>query len=234
MQAALDRRALLAGAGAAGLSGCASGLPRRQAKSVDVAVIGAGLAGLECALQLQARGARVAVLEASIRVGGRAHTARELPDRAEYGGIQVGESYKTFRARAAELNVAIAPYPHAFPAPTYFVGEHVSRRNNWAQSPANTLPPKIRSLTPERLLGNAIFPDNPLGSSRDWMDPKFSAGDRSLQSMLEQAGYPDEAIRLANINANNNGLDTASALAFLAQRNAFQEWRRLRCCCKRH
>jgi len=47
-----------------------------HAADVDVAVIGAGLAGLACAATLEAAGRRVAVLEASDGVGGRVRTDR--------------------------------------------------------------------------------------------------------------------------------------------------------------
>jgi monoamine oxidase len=54
--------------------------------SVDVIVIGAGLAGLSAAQQLKERGASVRVLEARSRVGGRAHS-----ERIESGRIQGAE-----------------------------------------------------------------------------------------------------------------------------------------------
>lgn len=42
----------------------------------DVAIIGAGVAGLAAASALRQRGRRAIVLEAGLRVGGRAHTVR--------------------------------------------------------------------------------------------------------------------------------------------------------------
>lgn len=42
----------------------------------DVLIVGAGLAGLSCALELQSQGARVGILEASNGVGGRLRTDR--------------------------------------------------------------------------------------------------------------------------------------------------------------
>jgi monoamine oxidase len=60
---------------AAGLAASAVGLPRAAratgAAAPDVLVIGAGLSGLESALLLEEQGARVQVIEARRRVGGR-------------------------------------------------------------------------------------------------------------------------------------------------------------------
>ncbi len=207
-----SRRSLLAGTGAALVAGCTSA-SRQDAKAADVAVIGAGLAGLECALRLEAEGARVVVLEASDRVGGRAFTARDLPDRAEYGGIQVGDTYAYFRDRATRLDVAIGAYPHAFPRPNYFVGDQVATSDTWSDSLANDLPDALRSLTPDRLLGAVTRRTNPLTDVLDWLDPGIAAEDVSLQTLLAEHGYDAQALRLANINANNNGLSRASALA---------------------
>ncbi|MBM0744205.1 FAD-dependent oxidoreductase [Phormidium sp. CLA17] len=54
-------------------------------EAVDIAIVGAGIAGLTCAQQLQQAGYRVAVLEKSRGVGGRLAT-RRLPDaRADHG-----------------------------------------------------------------------------------------------------------------------------------------------------
>ncbi|MCU0977037.1 MAG: FAD-dependent oxidoreductase [Steroidobacteraceae bacterium] len=69
-----SRRRLLAGLGA---GAAALALPpplRAQSGALDVAIIGAGGAGLTAARELAAAGLRVAVLEARARIGGRAFT----------------------------------------------------------------------------------------------------------------------------------------------------------------
>ena len=67
--------------------------PVWAAADPDVIVLGAGLAGLNAALQLEAFGLRVRVLEASQRIGGRLHTLDAVAGRPEAGGNQIGLAY---------------------------------------------------------------------------------------------------------------------------------------------
>ena len=64
----------------------------------DAAIIGAGLAGLEAARDLSARGLRVVVLEARDRVGGRVENIT-LPDGSylEMGGQWIGAGFDAMR-----------------------------------------------------------------------------------------------------------------------------------------
>lgn len=64
---------------------CSTGTP----ESVDVAVIGAGFAGLVAARELGRAGHEVVVLEARDRVGGRTWTEERLGHRLELGGTWV-------------------------------------------------------------------------------------------------------------------------------------------------
>ena len=79
---AFSRRSFLAS------SAAALALPRTslaQGAEADVIVIGAGMAGLSAAAELQRRGKRVVVLEARKRIGGRIWTNRSLGIPVEMG-----------------------------------------------------------------------------------------------------------------------------------------------------
>ncbi|HEU5321640.1 MAG TPA: FAD-dependent oxidoreductase, partial [Methylomirabilota bacterium] len=89
-----------------------------RAEEVDVAVVGAGMAGLAAATELKGRGASFVVLEARDRVGGRLQSVELEPGTwIDVGGQWVGPTqdrlYALARAHGAEL------------FPTWTAGENV-------------------------------------------------------------------------------------------------------------
>ena len=77
---------------------------------LDAIVVGAGLSGLVCARRLVEGGARIAVLEARNRVGGRLFTGRVGGAAVDLGGQWITPGQPRVAALAAELGVIAAKH----------------------------------------------------------------------------------------------------------------------------
>src|SRR3954454_7677997 len=146
----LTRRKFL-GAGAA--AGAAIALPTasaaakrhapRKQRTVDVAIVGAGLAGLTAARELTKAGLEVCVTEARDRVGGRTlnhHVSKTVI--AEAGGEYIGPTQNHIAALAKQMGVKTFK--------TYNVGDDVQYlRGQVSRYPASGLPtdPEVQNGT---------------------------------------------------------------------------------------
>ncbi len=99
----------------------------------DVAVIGAGLAGLTAATRLHRAGRDVVVLEAAERLGGRLIRQQVAGVPVDGGGAWVGPSQRRVRALLDELGLALRP--------TYCDGRHVVRINGRLRTGRGSVPP---------------------------------------------------------------------------------------------
>ncbi len=181
-----------------GLGALATGLGRRAraAESADVLVIGAGLAGLNAALLLAERGAKVLVLEGSGRVGGRVYTANHLEGRPELGASQIGAYYGRVRDTANRLGVPLVPWRGPGGSLAYAVNGQVVRSDRWEQSPRNLTVGDERRLPPPLLLEGFIGRHRLLRSLDDWLKPEAAALDIAPAAWLQSLGVSREALRL--------------------------------------
>jgi monoamine oxidase len=85
--------------------------PLGNIPSQKVIVVGGGLAGLSCALELLERGADVTVLEARTRLGGRVISYRDIvPGKVVEGGAEfIGANHPTWLEYADRFNLELIP-----------------------------------------------------------------------------------------------------------------------------
>lgn len=80
--------------------------PGRSDFDIDVAVVGAGLAGLAAARKLKEAGRRPVLLEATDRVGGRQRSTRLAGQVLEEGAVFFGSNYPTLTTKLRETGLA--------------------------------------------------------------------------------------------------------------------------------
>ncbi len=227
-----SRRSFMSGTSAAIIAGIA---PRTTwAKTeADVVVLGAGLAGLTAALQLQKEGLSVIVLEARNRVGGRVWTLDDVPGRPEAGGLQIGQTYGHVIGIADELGVKLVPPTEASSAkavPPGFalhVGDRLMSVADWPAAVENKLPDSLKSTPPYALLQKFITPwlaelaaENPLfADPNGWREESAFALAQKLDIPLAQAlrdrGMDAATMQLVSVDLNATDIERVSALHVL-------------------
>ena len=178
-------------------------LPRtaRANTGDDVIVIGAGLSGLYCAFLLEQAGARVTVLEARKRLGGRLFTLQDVPGNPEGGGNGIGAGYARVIDMARQSGAELIPVRQRTETTQANTLINLKGQNimmaDWPTSPLNPFPAERRAKMPWAYQWDLYAAANPLKHGDVWTDPKFAQWDISLYDFMKQQGQDEATIDLA-------------------------------------
>lgn len=182
---------------------------------VKVIVLGAGLSGLNTALQLEKMGMQVSILEARDRVGGRVYTMDQVSGKPEAGANIIGPNYARVLDSARQLGLELVPATtvvggiHTMPL---FINGEIIPLDQWAQSPYNPFPATMKQLPPSYVV-SSLARENPLQDPGDWLKPQYSALDVPVEQPLKKLGFTPEALRLVQKdNTYGDSLATTSLL----------------------
>lgn len=213
----ISRRAATAMLGGVALLSQGGQAAATTPETADVIIIGGGLSALQAGLALQESGARVLVLEATQRIGGRVYTARDVPLRPEYGASQVGRSYARVIELCRRFDIRlIAEDRTVLPMSNFINGQWV-RSDQWESSSVNKLVGEERKIAPVAIGTRLMDKYNRLPSPDAWLDPEYADLDISMRQLLVRHGHSEEALRLANFSTGGNDIDSASVLALMQE-----------------
>jgi monoamine oxidase len=193
------------------------------AERFDVALIGAGLAGLNAAMILADQGARVIVLEANDKPGGRLHTLRNGDGHYDCGATTIGPEYGRVRALAERFDVELTS-PHRRSGMAWAIGGASGDNSAWANAAANRTMGDERSIAIAQLEVAMMNRFGKLPAPDAWRDPAFAKWDVSLDGFLRDCGVSEGAIRLIELTSNCESLATTSALFEMKELQSISAW----------
>lgn len=188
------------------------------AERLDAIVIGAGLSGLAAALALEAAGARVQVVEAQQRVGGRVHSMRQIGTHAEAGATYIGAGYTRVLAAAARFGIRlidVTPAIEFFREQDLVLGGRIIRQAEWPAHPANPFPEEHKQLFPWNLHRVLTMRANPLPTPAAWLDAEYARYDVPAHDWFAAQGLSERAIGLAYGMNSSFGRDARDVSALM-------------------
>jgi monoamine oxidase len=196
--------------------------PRARAWAVsdtaDVIVIGAGLAGLQAAWELERAGLKVLVLEARDRVGGRVSTFAGVLGVPEAGANIVYGEYRRLLEITTRLGLKLDDQVPRLGRHSSFTlvldGKPIARKD-WPDSSRNPFPSALREMMPWQYVPLITSQENPLESVDGWYAAANAALDTPMRDFLRAQGATDEIIKLAYDTIPTYGMNAGDVSALL-------------------
>lgn len=175
----------------------------------EVAIIGAGCAGLCAAYELMKLGLRPVVYEASERIGGRTYTHRFERDPnayAEIGAMRVPKGHHPLvHDYMDRFGLKLIPFPSPLHVPTTIYFD----RERYDVPAGGSLPPEIQEVADrwDALMDSFVQPlsevrDDPVEFSKRWKAIVDEYQHKSIFQVLHERGWPKEVIdRFGSIGA---------------------------------
>jgi len=197
------------------VTGCLGGGQKPSGEAPRVVIIGAGFAGLACAVELNSR-FQVTVLEARNRLGGRVHTLRNLvPDRTvEAGASLIGLNHPTWLGYARRFGldlIDITDEPPGLDDPIVVGGRRLSPVE------AEALYESIAVFEEAVAARSAVVTD----PERPWTTPGAEALDgESLGDLIDSLDLPPLSRELVEVIESSNNVAATAEQSLLGALSA--------------
>ena len=203
-----------------------SGLPATTTPRRTVIIVGAGVAGLTAAYELQRAGHQPIVLEARQRVGGRVCTLREpFSDGlyAETGAMRIPRSHHLTMAYIDRFGLSVSPFTMGNPNAYYCLH---GRRHRICDANANPdvlgfeVAPHERGRTAAQLWQESLKPIVALLETHGhaaWTEIVARYDQYSTREFLEISKWSEGAIEMFGLLADQEALMNASFLELLRE-----------------